>query len=327
MSLHRYVVPPPLALAVEPAPPLKPHKDNKGDDNDKNQAEKDAEQKDEKGKDGGKAAGGDPPKVVADKGGVADGVQRSKAGAGGEATKSKPIGVAAKQSPTPANDFPATPANESPATPDTGGSMIPEPPTPVLDTAAKENDPNPVPSPRAAQDRKAAKEDEYPATGTVITADDPKLPTKSTGEDEIDDQKDAEEPEPKPELLRLVGPVPPRPIRTRLTLNPAKPYPLVNTDPRGAYFKYARGVQAEWILVDVAKDGWLVEQWRERPEREAIARLRGEADRQRDREVEAIEHRTKVRKVPKTSEEIILDLWNDLAQAPNYEVSEMYIKP
>ena len=54
---------------------------------------------------------------------------------------------------------------------------------------------------------------------------------------------------------------------------------------------------------------------------EALARLRGDAERQRQREVEAEKRRRTVRKVPKTAEGIVLELYNDLVEAKHNEVS------
>lgn len=84
--------------------------------------------------------------------------------------------------------------------------------------------------------------------------------------------------------LQLLPPVPHRPLRSRLDLNPSQPYPPIDTDPRGAYYKYAKAVGNETLYIDLTKDGWLTEQWRERGEREALARLTGEANRQQIRE-------------------------------------------
>ena len=278
MSFHRYIVPPPLALAVEPAPPPKPHKhsDSKDHKKDEKPADKGDKKSDAPKGDEAKAAG--PP---------------AKADKAEQPANAKPI--APLRTPTP---------EDSPLTPGSANSMIPEPPTPVPDDAPGDN-PAPVPAPK----RKSTKQEEPKSA-----ASDPKSPIKET--------LDETEEEPKADPVCLLAPAPYRPLRTRLELNPSKPYPPINTDPRGAYFKYARGVQAECILIDVTKDGWLVDQWKEKPEREALARLRGETDKQRDREVRALERKTSTRKVPRTSEEILLQLWNDLAEAPSYEVSQ-----
>ncbi|ORX39955.1 hypothetical protein BD324DRAFT_245855 [Kockovaella imperatae] len=284
MSLHRYVVPPPLALAIEPAPPPKPHKDHKPDSKDSKDP-----QKDDKPAAAGKAGG------TNDEDKHKNQIAEAGVKAGDIDKEEKP--KAPLQTPTP---------EDSPVVPPSPGSMIPEPGTPRLG-AEPPKDVAPVPGPREAV--KPAGQQEMPKDRL---SEEVKSPT-------TEDQQEVEQ-HIKVEPLWLLTPAPHRPLRTRLQLNPDKPYPPINTDPRGAYFKYARGVQAEWILIDVTKDGWLVDQWREKPEREALARLKGEADKQRDREVEALERRSKIRQVPKTSEEILLHLWNDLAEAPSYEV-------
>lgn len=175
--------------------------------------------------------------------------------------------------------------------------MIPEPgtpgsnapPTPTPDTAVKpETEITHVPGPKPAQEDKKEEEDKPP--------------------------------EPLPPI-RLVGPAPPRPLRTALDLNPAVPYPPINTDPRGAYYKYAKYNQGQMLYLDVTKDGWLSEQWRDKPEREALAMLRGESEVAAMREAERVRALSEVRKVPATAEEILLQLWNDLVEAVNHEVS------
>ena len=147
-----------------------------------------------------------------------------------------------------------------------------------------------------------------------------KVTGSSEDKDPAQGQADAEK-EPEKVSLRMVGPAPPRPVRTKLELDPALPYPPINTDPRGAYHKYAKFIQGEWQLIDVTKDGWLTEQWRELPEREALARLRGESQRAVERQSSEAAKAAQIRKVPHASSEILLELWNELVIAPSHEVS------
>ena len=291
MSLHFYVVPPPLALAVHPAPPLAlPKKENKAD---KEGRDKKPIEGDKKGDQKDNRDANDDKK---DKQGVKD----DKAEQGDKPDKPAKYQAdrAVKDDKAQEQDGPAADAPLSPA------SNIPEPPTPAVgatpDTPVETKEPSPVvPPPKA----------------------DPK-PSDSGGDDKPSKaKKAAEDPKVPPEPLQLLAPAPPRPLRARLDLNPVAPYPPINTDPRGAYYKYAKGAQAEWVLIDVTKDGWLAEQWREKSEREALAGLRGDTERQKEREIEKNRRMTELRKVPNTSEEVLLHLWNDLAEAPAYEVS------
>lgn len=96
----------------------------------------------------------------------------------------------------------------------------------------------------------------------------------------------------------------------------------MNTDPRGRYHKYAKAVGAGVIYVDVTKDGWLTQQWKERNEREAMKRLTGEWERELQKEIEKERKRAIKKTVPKTSEGLLLDLWNELVEANNHEVSD-----
>jgi hypothetical protein len=77
----------------------------------------------------------------------------------------------------------------------------------------------------------------------------------------------------------------------------------------------------DWVLIDVTKDGWLTPQWKEKNERDALARLRGEDVLQAERETEEERLKRIIRKVPKTAEGVLLELWNDLVQTPMKEVS------
>jgi hypothetical protein len=62
------------------------------------------------------------------------------------------------------------------------------------------------------------------------------------------------------------------------------------------------------------------EQWREKSERDALARLRGEDIKKAQRELEVEARRREVKKVPKKAGEVLLLLWNALVEAPNNEV-------
>ncbi|WVQ78366.1 hypothetical protein IAT38_000451 [Cryptococcus sp. DSM 104549] len=297
MSLHRYFAPPPLALAVHPAPPPRPRTSDKEK---KAKAKVEAKAKAE--------AKGDGKGEGVGKEGGKDG--KEDKGDGGKGGKDATPGQ----------------AGDAPPTPTTPGSMLPEPPTPAPggEPAAKDGEKKEEKKGEAGKaDVKRAKED-------VTKVPLPKADTKDTPEKdskEASDKKDEDksgkeaEPTPEPEPLILLPPAPPRPLRTRLDLPPGTVYPPVNTDPRGAYHKYARAVGAEVIYVDVTKDGWLAEQWKERSEREALKRLTGEWEKELDREIEKQRKRAIKRKVPKTSEEVLLDLWNDLVEANNHEVS------
>lgn len=260
MSLHRVIAPPPLALAVHPAPPPKTREELKKEE-EKKRAEKEAK-----------------AKVEAD----------AKA-----AVKDEAVAKEKKE------------GQEEPATPDTPASNVPEPGTPTsADAAPGGEETAHIPQPKAKAKKKARSAD---------------TPAQSK---ETEEKKSASS---KPEVplppFRLLPPVPPRPLRSRLDLNPTKPYPPIPADPRGAYHKYAKAMQGEVMYIDVTKDGWLVEQWKERPEREALAWLTGEAESQRLREVAKAKRGSVVRKVPATADGLILELWNELVDAPANEVS------
>lgn len=178
---------------------------------------------------------------------------------------------------------------------------------------------------KAEEDAKAA-----PVDGNEeAEKEDGKKETKDEKEDKAKadiPSKPVEEEPAKPLIpLRLLPPCPHRPLRSRLDLNPIRPYPPIDTDPRGAYHKYAKAMQNESLLIDVTKDGWLTEQWREKTEREALARLTGEAEKQRLREVATAMKECEMRKVPQTAEGIILELWNDLVDAKSNEVSKFHM--
>lgn len=306
MSLHQYLVPPPLALAIHPAPPYKSSSADKDKTKDKDK------DKDKKGDVKSKAAEGEGEEVKQDKAdpenkGADHGVVK-----GGAAL---PPDVVAEQEDSPAADQGAGPASP--------GSMVPEPATPASGVLPAEAE---VPHPEKAK-----------ALETQPVAHDDKLKpndsahTDATAKDEDKDKKSKddsaskpdEKPEPEPEPLCLVGPCPKLPIRTKLDLDPSKPWPPIETDPRGAYHHYAKGVYRglkESLRIDVTKDGWMSEQWREKSERDALARLRGEDIKKAQRELEVEARRREVKKVPKKAGEVLLLLWNALVEAPNNEV-------
>jgi hypothetical protein len=228
MSLHRVIAPPPLALAVHPAPPPKTREEVKKDD-EKRRAERAAKAEAEAGE------------KAADK--LGQKVDGAKA-------KDDKVdeGELGKEEALPETSVPTEPAK-----PDDGTSGVTK---------------HPIPLPP----------------------------------------------------LRLLPPVPHRPLRSRLDLDPTAQYPPIDTDPRGAYHKYAKAVGGETLYIDVTRDGWLTEQWKEKGEREALARLTGKADRQQVREMANAKRENQKRRVPSTGEGIILDLWNDLVEAKSNEV-------
>ncbi|OCF74261.1 hypothetical protein I204_04631 [Kwoniella mangroviensis CBS 8886] len=282
MSLHRYFVPPPLALAVHPAPPPKPKPTDKKTENKK---EKDA--KDDKDIDKPK----DEVKEKVNK----DEEQKRK-------------------------------EREGPATPVTPGSMVPEPATPTPGDGDDGADTPQADDKAVVENKGRAEKGEDPQPADEKKDSPDKNKSKST---QIKDLTPDPEPEPAPpeesekplEPIRLLPPAPFRPIRTQLDINPLKPYPLIPSDPRGAYHAYAKAVGNEVIYVDVTKDGWLTEQWKERSEREALKRLTGEWQRDLKRELEKQRESNKVRELPKTAEGILLELWNVLVEADNHEIS------
>ncbi|WVF72037.1 hypothetical protein IAT40_006849 [Kwoniella sp. CBS 6097] len=384
MSLHRYVLPPPLALSISPAPPHKPKPSAAADkDKDKEAPKKEAGVKaphigDAKGPkatdDDDKAKNEQPPK-------------NTEQGAGKAASAAAEPNVAPAlivnlppQAPAPAPpaaEGEGAGADQEPITPATPGSMTPEPPTPAPgaeadaqaqaeeEAAVKEaghgaekekggqrKDQNqnqalaiglaaaevPAPAPNKARFESSklqvqAAVEETPVNATGGEAKKSEDTKKSTSIKDITPEPEPEsdqapapapapgpEPEPEPEPLRLLRPAPPRPLRTRLELNPSKPYPPIYTDPRGAYHKYARAVGQEWILIDVTKDGWLAEQWKERTEREALKRLTGEWEKELEIEMERQRKRAEIRQVPQQAEKILLQLWNELVEANNHEI-------
>jgi hypothetical protein len=219
--------------------------------------------------------------------------------------------------------------------PDTPGSMVPEPPTPDHDNAQPSPTPNiPLAAVKDVSDDKKPKADDPIA----IPIDD-KDQTKAEPSGEAKADSTPKEPfigplpkpygpEPEPELepepLRLIGPPPKYPIRTRLDLNPSHPWPPIESDPRGAYHHYAKGCYKgiiESVYIDVTKDGWMSEHWKEKSERDALEKLRGEDLRKARRALEWQGKLRQRRKVPKSAGEVLLMLWNLLVEAPNNEVS------
>nr|XP_019042348.1 hypothetical protein I302_08950 [Kwoniella bestiolae CBS 10118]OCF21278.1 hypothetical protein I302_08950 [Kwoniella bestiolae CBS 10118] len=276
MSLHRYFVPPPLALAVHPAPPPKP-KPTEKEKAEKDKAEKEAKDKkdDQQDRDKKKADDADDKKDEKEK----------------------------KQE------------KDEPATPATPGSMVPEPPTPAPGAADDK--------PETPEEDKANVDHEKP-TGVKkdpTEAKEGQPEPRSTNLKDLTPEPEEQEPEKPLEPIRLLPPAPFRPIRTKLDLNPLKPYPPIPTDPRGAYHAYAKAVGNEVIYVDVTKDGWLTEQWKERSEREALKRLTGEWERELQRELEKQRENEKIREVPGTAQGILLELWNVLVEADNHEIA------
>jgi len=289
MSLQRRIVLPPLALGVHPAPP--PKKTDKTED------KKKAEDKD-------KAKAQDKDEADRPKNDVKDKVCKPEPDGGNiKEVNEQSKGDAIRDPGPPGQAGGRFPCGDPSAAPESPGSMVPEPGTPASN----------APQTPAADD--AAKHGyEVP----VVPG--PQLSGKTAGK-EGNDGKGEVEPEEPLRPIRLVGPAPPRPVRTSLDLNPALPYPPINTDPRGAYYKYAKYNQGQMLYLDVTKDGWLSEQWRERSEREALAMLRGESEIAAMREAERVRALNQVRRVPSKAEDILLQLWNDLVQAPNHEVS------
>ncbi|WVQ98883.1 hypothetical protein IAU59_006014 [Kwoniella sp. CBS 9459] len=361
MSLHRYVLPPPLALSITPAPPPKPKPAPPPAATEK---DKDREKrKDDLQKGGAEAQ--EPSRAKEDAAKNDDKVDKNAQ----ESEAKKPNGgsavpVAAADAPPEVNVDPPSSAPEGgrvvaeaeePITPASPGSMTPEPPTPApgadegddrvgggalagevkRDDETERNgedgeqreDKGPTAEIPAPNKAKAEPYSNQQATNPapVVERDQKKITSIKdiTPEPETDEKAEAAsepEPEPEPEPLRLLPPAPPRPLRTRLELNPSKPYPPIYTDPRGAYHKYARAVGQEWILIDVTKDGWLAEQWKERTEREALKRLTGEWERELQVEMERQRKKAEIRQVPSQAEQILLQLWNELVEANNHEI-------
>lgn len=209
--------------------------------------------------------------------------------------------------------------NEVVPTPVSPGSNLPEPPTPapgaIISDSHKEADAKQSQPERKDGDQIGINDNTSKLTPGQI----PEVLAegKDNGATHMHKAPDSE-----PEPLVLLSPAPNRPLRARLDLSPSVVYPPVNTDPRGAYHKYAKAVGGEVVYVDVTKDGWMTQQWKERNEREAMKRLTGEWERELQKEVEKERKRAIKKTVPKTSEGLLLDLWNELVEANNHEVSD-----
>jgi hypothetical protein len=308
MSLHRYLVSPPLAIAIAPAKPHPPPRTEKKPE------PQDKVKQEEKKVEGpvpdlNQKADADPTKPKA------DGVDKPQA----EPKAAAQVGA-----------------------PDTPGSMVPEPPTPAdgADDGSAQASPTPntplVPvkdNKPKADDLTAIVKDDNDKTNANPSDDTKPKPdtdksTPTSKEPFIGPLPKPYGPEPEPELepqpLRLIGPPPKYPIRTRLDLNPSHPWPPIESDPRGAYHHYAKGCYKgiiESVYIDVTKDGWMSEHWREKSERDALEKLRGEDLRKARRELEWQRKLRQRRKVPKSAGEVLLMLWNLLVEAPNNEVS------
>lgn len=226
--------------------------------------------------------------------------------------------------------------------PNTPGSMVPEPPTPADGAVANGDDipkePETKDKPKASDNKQAvdttshqtADEPEEAKADSPVGSQADKPANPSNQEGFIGPLPKPYGPEPEPELipepLRLIGPPPKYPIRTRLDLNSHHPWPPIESDPRGAYTKYAKGCykgMIESVYIDVTKDGWMTEHWKEKSERDALSRLRGEDLRKARRELEWQGKLKAGRKVPKSAGEVLLMLWNLLVEAPNNEVSPL----
>lgn len=284
MSLHRFIVPPPLAIGIHPAPLPTPKTDSKKQEETDKKINKN---------DGAEGARADP-----------DDKQKAR-DTPDEKEKAKTKG----ENPPAQNQCQPSPGPESP------GSMINEPPTPA---SGAKIPPSPAPTPQA--DSKPARHS-ITEEHNVEAVEDAKIKA-SEGPSEIADGVKGKDDAPRtPEPLRLLSPAPKRPVKARLDLDTSKPYPPINTDSRGAYYQYAKALQNEVIYVDIMKDGWMFDQWRSRSEREALAALRGETEIERRKEIEEEKAKRMKRKVPKTSEAILVELWNDLVKAEYNEVS------
>lgn len=139
------------------------------------------------------------------------------------------------------------------------------------------------------------------------------------------DDADTKTPAPvKP--LDLAGPKPLKPLVAEMEADLAAcQYPAILCDPRGAYHKYARMMTGDSprIRIDMVRDGWLHEPWRERTERDALERLDGRATTRLAKSLEKAAERRGTRKVPHSAEELLKELWNDCLDMPHREVSRL----
>ncbi|WVO13944.1 hypothetical protein L204_101569 [Cryptococcus depauperatus] len=205
---------------------------------------------------------------------------------------------------------------EAPPTPTSPKSDLPEPPTPAVNAVVEDVKEK---KPKAAE-KSGENDSGNQKGGKQVTGQGAKDNTDTVKANEKSDQDEKDESEIELEPLILLPPAPHRCVLTRIDLPPGVVYPPVDTDPRGAYHKYAKAVGNEGALVDITKDGWLAPQWKERTEREALKRLTGEWEKELEREIEKERKRATRRKVPETSEGLLLDLWNELTEAPNNEL-------
>jgi hypothetical protein len=307
MSLHQYLVSPPLALAIYPAKPTKAPPADKAKDKPTDQKPDPQAKLEKKAEDGKKPAGDhlNPPQ------------NGSKPGPD---QKQPIIG-------------PNVPAKQQEAAPDSPGSMNPEPPTPADGVVHGDDQVSPDPAnkgqvreqPKPLEAVKAGPVQGEPKNKRADAHEVPKnhLASKEdkSSESEASPQSDDE---PLPEPLCLLGPPPRYPIRARLDLDPSKPWPPIEADPRGAYHLYAKGCKQgiiESVYIDVVKDGWMSEQWKDKSERDALAKLRGDNLKKARRNLEVEARKRRTRKVPKKADEVLIMLWNILVEAPNNEVS------
>jgi hypothetical protein len=63
------------------------------------------------------------------------------------------------------------------------------------------------------------------------------------------------------------------------------------------------------------------EQWKDKSERNALAKLRGDNLKKASRELKIEARKRTVRKVPNKVDDVLIMLWNILVEAPNNEVS------
>jgi hypothetical protein len=306
MSLHRYLAPPPLALAVHPAPALKSREERKLEEAEKERAKAEAKDKAKEKAAAQEAAKGEQKPTGEAGDGESKGDGQDGAARDGKDDKAAKLDKTPQLQKSGKDLKVAVGGNNGVLAPTNPVENDPSPPGKVVAGA------QPVP---AANDVQSAKSGADPRAGHAAGAKPAVEAAKDTG------------PAPaQPKPLRLLIPVPLRPLRARLDLDPTRPYPPVYTDPRGAYHKYAKALQqTNDVYIDVTKDGWLAPQWKERAEREALARLTGEADKEVERAVKGETEHGKGggKKVPESAGEMVLELWNALVDTPSHEVSQI----